>query len=206
MKQNLSVVPMIQEAERVIAEAVKHFKLTVKPEQICVTLQSKGRKQAVGWFWPQKWSADKKSVHEINMSAECLQSYDMGELMLHELAHAENNVLGIKDCSGRQHNTKFKTMAERLGLEVKPRDKSVGLGFTALAQGGKDFLAGIKFNAKIFSAYRGGANAATKGKVGSRLVKCECAACGYVVRTTRKWLDDVGAPLCPCNKQEMMGE
>src|SRR6516164_4587655 len=203
MKQNVSVVPMIQEAERVIAEAVKHFKLTVKPEQICVTVQSKGRKQAVGWFGPERWKADKKSVHEINMSAEYLQSYDMGELILHELAHAENNVLGIKDCSGRQHNTKFKTMAERLGLEVKPRDKSVGFEYTDLAQGGKDFLSGIKFDAKIFTAYRR-TGKSKRGKVGSRLMKCECAECGYVVRTTRKWLDDVGAPLCPCNKQEMM--
>jgi hypothetical protein len=35
-----------------------------------------------------------------------------------------------------------------------------------------------------------------------RLMKCECETCGYVVRTTRKWLA-VGAPLCPCNNKPM---
>ncbi len=31
----------------------------------------------------------------------------------------------------------------------------------------------------------------------ARLVKCQCATCGYTVRTTRQWLDDMGAPHCP---------
>jgi hypothetical protein len=29
------------------------------------------------------------------------------------------------------------------------------------------------------------------------LLKCECQACGYTVRTARKWLETAGAPLCP---------
>ena len=36
----------------------------------------------------------------------------------------------------------------------------------------------------------------------TRMIKCECATCGFVVRTTRKWLDEVGAPHCP-NDGEM---
>jgi hypothetical protein len=36
-----------------------------------------------------------------------------------------------------------------------------------------------------------------------RLVKCECGECGYVVRTTRKWLELKGAPICPCNRKDM---
>jgi hypothetical protein len=30
-----------------------------------------------------------------------------------------------------------------------------------------------------------------------RLLKCECEACGYTVRTACKWLETVGPPLCP---------
>lgn len=37
----------------------------------------------------------------------------------------------------------------------------------------------------------------------TRMVKCECSECGYVARTTRKWLEETGAPLCPCNHEEM---
>lgn len=33
-------------------------------------------------------------------------------------------------------------------------------------------------------------------KQGTRMIKCECAKCGYTVRATRKWIT-VGAPLCP---------
>ena len=30
----------------------------------------------------------------------------------------------------------------------------------------------------------------------TRMLKCECPACGYTVRTTRKWLD-IAVPTCP---------
>ena len=29
------------------------------------------------------------------------------------------------------------------------------------------------------------------------MFKCECAACGYTVRTARKCLETAGAPVCP---------
>lgn len=37
----------------------------------------------------------------------------------------------------------------------------------------------------------------------SRLLRVSCRSCGYVCRVTRKWLDDVGPPLCPCNGSAM---
>ena len=37
-------------------------------------------------------------------------------------------------------------------------------------------------------------------KPGSRLIKVACPKCGYVARVTRKWLDDIGAPICPSCK------
>lgn len=198
-----SIIPVIAESERVLNRAIAHFGLKVKPAQICLTVQSKGRRQALGWFAPLRWGSKKTApgsetaVHEINLSAEYLREHNMGETLLHELAHAENQILGIRDCSGpRMHNRKFKEMAERLGLEVKPRDKSVGYGYTDLADIGRKFLESIKFDREVFESYRGSAEG--KGaKPGSRLIKCECANCGYVCRTTRTWLDDVGPPHCP---------
>lgn len=197
-KNSNSILPVVAESERVLAEAIKHFGLKCKPEQICLTIQTAGRKNALGWFGPKHWTQEKKTVHEINLCAEHLQRHNMGETLLHELAHAENEVLGIKDCSnGRMHNKKFKVMAEKLGLEVKPRDKAVGYGFTDLADEGKKFLARIKFDLKIFAAHRNGGGDGKPKNPGSRLIKCECDTCGYVCRTTKKWLDDVGAPHCP---------
>jgi hypothetical protein len=195
-----SLVPLIEEAERVVKEAIKFFALKTTPESITVTIQTKGRKNAVGWFWSGRWlnkgqKKDAKAVNEINMSAEHLVDHDMGELILHELAHAENNSCGVKDCSGRVHNKHFKAMAERLGLEVKPRDKSVGYGFTGLAQAGKDFLKGIAFKRELFTSYRPPQRG--KAATGGRLLKLECPGCGYVIRSTQKWID-IGTPTCVC--------
>lgn len=36
----------------------------------------------------------------------------------------------------------------------------------------------------------------------TRLVRCECPKCGYLVRTTRKWLD-IAVPTCPVDGAEM---
>lgn len=40
-------------------------------------------------------------------------------------------------------------------------------------------------------------------KQATRLLKAQCADCGYTVRVTQKWLSAVGAPLCPCNERPM---
>ncbi len=47
-------------------------------------------------------------------------------------------------------------------------------------------------------AGEGGADAPKKQ--GTRLLKVECPGCGYVVRTTAKWLT-VGVPTCPCGEE-----
>ena len=39
-----------------------------------------------------------------------------------------------------------------------------------------------------------------EGKQTTRLLKVQCPECGYVARVTRKWLDEVGGPLCPVHK------
>jgi hypothetical protein len=199
-----SLAPLIEEGERVLKEAINFFALKTTPESITVTIQTKGRKNAVGWYWAGRWVSGKgtkkdvKAHNEINMSAEHLVDHDMGELLLHELAHAENNTCGTKDCSGRVHNKHFKSMAERLGLEVKPRDKSVGYGYTDLAQAGKDFLKKIAFKRELFTSYRPPQSG--KSATGGRLLKLECGGCGYVIRSTQKWID-TGTPTCACGDE-----
>jgi predicted SprT family Zn-dependent metalloprotease len=44
---------------------------------------------------------------------------------------------------------------------------------------------------------------ADKKKQTTRMKKCMCRDCEYVVRTVQKWLDLRGAPICPCNKLPM---
>lgn len=196
----MSLAPLIVESERIIAEGIKHFGLKIPANMICCTIQSKGRKKALGWFGPNRWDAGQKDrVHEINLSAEHLKENDCGETLIHELAHAENNFLGIMDCTASQaHNKHFKSMAERLGLTVKPRDKRFGYGFTELGPDAKAFLKKSKFEAKLFSTFR--VTADKKKSAGTRMLKVECLDCGYNLRTTQKWLD-VGLPTCCCGTE-----
>jgi hypothetical protein len=197
-----SLLPLITEAERTVAECIKHFGLKVRSEQISITVASKGRKSALGWFWGDSWSeTDQKkgaAWHEINLCAEHIGTCDVGELIIHEMAHAENHVLGIRDCTGsRMHNKHFKSMAERLGLTVEPRNKSVGYGYTKLGPDAEKFLTKIAFRRDIFHRHRRGAVGKGTASGGSRMIKCECNECGYVARITRQWIDK-GLPTCAC--------
>jgi len=199
-KQNqTSLAPLIAEAERCLHAAIKHYNLKTKPESIVFTIQTKGRKNALGWFWASRWKTQaKESVQEINLSAETLRDCNPGEVIIHELAHAENFTLGIKDCVNNVHNKKFKAMAEQLGLVVKPRDKRYGFGFTDLGDGAKAFLASIKFDSQLFKLNR--LEPLSVAKAGTRLLKCQCPECEYTVRITQKWID-VGLPVCPCGTE-----
>ena len=197
--KDTSLIPVIAESNRLLAEAIKHFSLSITPEKILVTIQSKGRRNALGWFWNNRWKQNKDALHEINLSAEYLKEHNMGETLLHELAHAENHHKGIDDTdkTGRRHNKKFKAMAEALGLTVE-KSGSLGFAYTDLGQPAKDFLEKIKFDRAVFEMCRIVESKASKQ--GTRLLKCECPECGYVVRTTQKWLD-VGNPTCPCGTE-----
>jgi hypothetical protein len=37
----------------------------------------------------------------------------------------------------------------------------------------------------------------------TRMLKAQCGHCAYTVRVTRKWLAELGPPLCPCNREPM---
>lgn len=197
-----SLAPLIEEAERAIKAAIAHFKLKIPADKIVLTVQSKGRKQAYGWFGPKRWQNGKKeAIHEINLSAEHLTDprLSSGDTLLHELAHAENEFLGIKDCANRVHNKHFKSMAEKIGMDVEERDKKLGFYRTHLNKDGKAFLKRIAFKHQLFILFRVSPMGAA-AKKGSRLVKITCGDCDYTARTTRKWLE-VGLPTCPCGTE-----
>lgn len=41
------------------------------------------------------------------------------------------------------------------------------------------------------------------GAIGTRLLKAQCGSCAYTVRVTRRWLAELGPPLCPCNREPL---
>ena len=93
-----------------------------------ITIQSKGRKNAYGWFGRDRWGTDNGCLHEINISAEHLHRdfYDVIKTLVHELVHFVNHIRYSRgqnskpDCSSSQyHNKLFKETCEEVGLNCE---------------------------------------------------------------------------------------
>ncbi len=155
-----------------------------------ILIQTTGRKSAYGWMAPNHWrNGKKKTLHEITITAEYLNrgTADIGETMLHEMAHWANLVQGIKDCSkGQYHNAKFKAAAEAVGLIVT-KHRSRGWATTELGPEGKRHIRKLKLKKSAFAFARRqfhGAKAPTRMKkwtCGCTIVRCATelnAVCG----------------------------
>ena len=82
------------------------------------------RKQHVwGYHAPGRWHVNHEQRAEIMISGEGLNRppADVLGTLLHEAAHALAAARGIKDTSrqGRYHNTRYKALAEELGLTAE---------------------------------------------------------------------------------------
>lgn len=167
-------------------------------------------KLAIGQCWAIEASTDEHN--EIFISPELghqgKQSIDGSIRILgvlaHELAHSvSGNKAGHRVVKrpekdeGRAyekwHNS-FPTVAGTIGL-VAP--------WTATTES-PEFVEWGKGIVKKIGTFPAGALASYKRKKdGCRQRKCECATCGYIVRTTKKWIETAGPPICPTDKKQM---
>lgn len=147
---------------------------------VVITIQTKGRKAALGWFGAARWKNTKtQPLHEVNISAEHLKG-DPIETLLHEFVHAYNHAHKIKDWSGHQyHNKHFREEAERIGLIVKYDDR-VGYGLTVLGEDLKKVIElEFKLQVSAFDVFRRETSA--KKKAPTKMKKWVCS-CGIIVR------------------------
>ena len=97
-------------------------------------IPNRGRQSYYGWYWANRWKDGKKSLPEINITADTLKRTveDVCETLIHEMAHYKNNVNDIEDCNRNQyHNKHFKKQAEAFGLKVE-RMRNKGYAKTSL--------------------------------------------------------------------------
>ena len=157
--------------------------------RMAVGFTSKGiRAKRIGECWTGDASGDK--THEIFIVPTIDDSLRIADILAHELVHA---AVGITEGHGKL----FGKVARSIGLEGK-------LTHTT---GGSEF---VKWAAPILKAVgpiphsrlSGGLSTSPK-KQTTRMIKCECSECGYTVRTTAKWLESAGAPICPTDHISM---
>jgi hypothetical protein len=157
------------------------------------------------------WQNGIGRVDVVEIAATAEESYiQLAGTTIHELGH-------VLAGWGAGHGTAWKNAARTLGLRAvqaagqtyslaaidptirervytlaqelddgRPEFRTYGLGVGTLRPTVRPCSAGV--------GTRGGTS---RGKgSGSRMVKVTCETCGYVARTTRRWLDEVGAPRC----------
>jgi len=153
---------------------------------------SRGRNKSIGQCWTASASADQAT--EIFISPTQADAARVCDILLHEMTHA---TVGVE----HGHKRPFIKLARALGLEGK---------ITATVAG-PILLDRIHALLGTLPAYPHATLSPSEGakttpKQKTALLKVMCSECGYVARVTAKWIESVGAPICPCNDQPMTTE
>lgn len=141
------------------------------------------KKRTIGQCWFGTTAADGKPQLFISPLLDDVKD-PQGVLatLVHEVCHVAAGV-------DAKHGPKFVKVMKKLGLEGKPTSTSAGGDLlvrfeTILAE------LGPFPHSKIVPTEKDPKPQTT------RMRKCECEGCGFLVRLTQKWLD-VGQPICP---------
>jgi hypothetical protein len=161
---------------------VDRARLTVPEVRIGVGWPSGGmRTKTGGQTWARKASAD--GINEITIRVDVNDATDVLCILGHELIHA------ALDCHGG-HGKMFQRAFGLMGYVNDPKASVPGAGlreeYETLARALGDY-----------PSADGLAIAARKKKQTTRMIKCECVACGFIFRTTAKWADGSRALRCP---------
>jgi hypothetical protein len=155
------------------------------PETVRVSCGFPGGKspaKTIGQCW---YTADDK-VAQVFVSPILVDPVDVLGVLVHELIHAWD-----RGQSG--HAGAFRACAKRVGLTGKMTATTVGDEL-------REQLAEMVGELGGYPHARLNLIAAAEKKQGTRMLKVECPACGYTLRTTAKWLE-VGVPTCPCGTE-----
>lgn len=137
------------------------------------------KKPVVGEVWPPKCSED--GYTEIFINPTVGDSLKVLGILVHELVHA---AVGCEE----GHRGRFRTTAISLGLEGKMTTTSVGETLSARLREIAEEL-GKYPHSKITPK--------NMKKQSTRMLKLLCPSCGYLARTSQKWID-LGTPTCAC--------
>lgn len=139
-------------------------------------------RKRIGECWPTKAS---DGVAQVFVSPVLDDPIQVLGTLVHELIHAWD------DCKNG-HKRPFSRVARAMGLEGKMTATTVGDELRAV-------LAEIAGELGPYPHAALDLGLRVK-KQSTRMLKVECPACGYTLRTTAKWLE-VGVPTCCCGEQ-----
>jgi hypothetical protein len=162
------------------------------PERIRVAIgfpATGDRGHRLGECWDQ--TASRGHTFEILILPDVDDPQATCAILAHELVHA---AVGIT----AGHGPRFRRAALAIGLDGPMRSTRPGPRFLAAAA---PILAaaGPLPHAQLswVGGHEVGILTTRPKRQTTRLVKCACLECGYIVRTARYWIDRQGPPYCP---------
>lgn len=195
--QDKNLAMVIKELHKAFDCFNKEFYNNELPKVI-ITIQSRGKRNALGWFTKGKvWDDGKQEKHEINISAE-YANRDFMEIMKtlhHEMIHLYCAVNDIKNTSrgGTYHNANFKRVSEEHGFHYPQGtiDKKYGWAFSELTEETIEKIKSFGLNEELFSLKRYDFNAVDSKdnqKKKSNIIKWQCS-CGVIIRSSKDGLN-----------------
>jgi len=158
---------------------------TVPTVKISVGFPGGGNaRKRIGECWDPEASEDK--ISQVFISPILDDSVRVLDVLAHELIHAIYPKAG--------HKGPFKRVAKKIGLTGK---------MTATVAGPELEKELKKMASKLGHYPHSKLNLNDRKKQKTRNLKCICQDCGYTARTANKWLELLGAPICPCNDEQM---
>jgi hypothetical protein len=143
-----------------------------------------GLTKVIGECWAARAAAD-ETTHHIFINPRLDDVVEVVATLAHEMVHAA-------DDGEHKHKGPFVKAVREMGLEGKATATVAGAAFADWARG-LDTKIGTSPHVALVPL-------STQKKQSTRMLKLEADCCGYVVRTTRKWLE-VGHPSCPCGNE-----
>lgn len=140
-----------------------------------------GLTKVIGECW-KSVAAEDELTHHIFINPRLTDIVEVVATLAHEMVHAA-------DDGENKHKGKFVKAVRDMGLEGKATATVAGAGFAEWARG-LDATLGTYPHTGLVPLL-------TEKKQTTRMLKLEAECCGYIVRTTKKWIEQ-GLPSCPC--------
>jgi hypothetical protein len=148
----------------------------------------RARASVIGQCWAPTAADD--GVQQVYVSPVLSEPVDVLAVLAHELCHAA-------DRCEHGHRGPFGRYARAIGLE----------GPLPATVPGEELRATLADISRQLGAYPHAALRSTAAsahpKQSTRMIKASCPTTGYIARTTRRWIDAYGAPVCPCCNKPM---
>ena len=168
---------------------------------IIIASGTDGKQAVFGHHAPGRWQVANEQRAEIMISGEGLrrQPRDVLGTLLHEAAHALAAARGIKDTSRqhRYHNTKYKMLAEELGIIVT-FDPTIGWSPTTVPDAtAKDYADQLTALQAAMTLWRTDEELAPTQRRNSNLIAAICP-CGRSIRAAASTLAEAPIVCTAC--------